>query len=246
MRFKDYKDNVLTAFLILLQRTDIQKTNSRVVKKIISLTRNKFSFMIAMLKSVRFEKVFKAYESEITHESNLLHKLIIEEFPYGDLHILDIGAGVGGYHRKWISETHYNCNLYLMDNSEFNFRALAYGHGESDRYYNSLSLAKKFLSHLENAKVVISTIEIKKEYPRELPDSLDLIISFISWGFHYPLEEYWSAMIKKMRSRSSLILVDLRKLSTSYSFLLGQTEFSFQILSSNQKYDRVLIRKRGD
>ena len=244
MKFKNYAYNVLTALLILLQRTEMPITNSILIKKFNSLTRNKFNLIIVILKSLGFKEVFKAYESEITNESNLLYKLIVEEFPNRNLNILDIGVGIGGYHRKWIKENHCNVNLYLMDNSEFNFKALTYGHGDSNRYYNSLSLAKNFLLSIENPKVAIDTIEIKNEYPSKLPDSLDLIVSFISWGFHYPLEEYWSVIMNKMRSSSSLILVDVRKFSPSYSFLEKQTQISLEILRSNKKYDRILLRKR--
>ena len=132
-----------------------------------------------------------------------------------------------------------------MDNSEFNIRAFSYGHGRSDRYYNSLFLTKKFLNNVNNPQVKVHSLEIKKEYPEKIPDHLDLIISFISWGFHYSLEDYWSTIIQKMSLNSSIILVDVRKNSQSYSFLKEQTNFSLEIISSDSKSDRILIRKTG-
>ena len=132
-----------------------------------------------------------------------------------------------------------------MDNSEFNIRALSYGHGNSDRYYNSLFLTKNFLNDVDNSKVKVEAIEIKKDYPGKIPNHLDLIISFISWGFHYSLEDYWSTIIQRMSLNSSIILVDVRKNSQSYSFLKEQTNFSLEIISSDSKSDRILIRKTG-
>ena len=99
-----------------------------------------------MFRSHWYNKIFYAYEIETVNESDLLCKLILEEFPEKNLTILDIGVGIGGYHKKWVREHSNNSTLYLMDNSEFNIRALSYGHGCSDRYYNSLFLAKNFLT----------------------------------------------------------------------------------------------------
>ena len=49
-----------------------------------------------------------------------------------------------------------------------------------------------------------------------------------------------------MSLNSSIILVDIRKNSQSYSFLKEQANFSLEIVSSNSKYDRMLIRKTGE
>jgi SAM-dependent methyltransferase len=240
--FKKHVYNFFSALLILLQRTDIQKSNSIIRKNFNRLTKNKFNIINVLFQSLSYNKVFYAYENEIVNESNLLCKLILEEFPAKNLTILDIGCGIGGYHKKWIGERSNSSILYLMDNSEFNIRALSYGYGNSDRYYNSLFLTKFFLSNDGSSKVKIESIEIKKEYPDKIPNHLDLIISFISWGFHYSLEDYWSTIIQKM-NQTSIILIDVRKNSQSYIFLKEQNNFSLEIISSNSKSDRVLVRK---
>ena len=245
MRFKKYIYNFLTALLILLQRTSIQKSNSILLKNFNRLTKNKFKIIQVLFHSIAYNKVFHAYEIETVNESNLLCKLILEEFPDKNLIILDIGVGIGGYHKKWVREHCNRSTLYIMDNSEFNIRALSYGHGNSDRYYNSLFLTKNFLNDVDSSKVRVESIEIKKEYPGKIPNHLDLIISFISWGFHYSLEEYWSTIVQRMSLNSSIILVDVRKNSQSYSFLKNQNNFSLEIISSDSKSDRMLIRKTG-
>jgi len=245
MIFKKHVYSFLTALLILLQRTDIQKSNSIILKNINRLTKNKFNIVNVLFHSLSYNKVFYAYEIETVNESNLLCKLILEEFPEKNLTILDIGVGIGGYHKKWIREHSHSSTLYIMDNSEFNIRALSYGHGDSDRYYNSLFLTKNFLNNVDSSKVKVESIEIKKDYPGKIPNHLDLIVSFISWGFHYSLENYWSTIIQRMSLNSSIILVDVRKNSQSYSFLKEQTNFSLEIISSDFKSDRILIRKIG-
>jgi hypothetical protein len=215
------------------------------LKSINRLTKNKFNIINVLFHSLSYNKLFYAYEIETVNESNLLCKLILEEFPKKNLTILDIGVGIGGYHKKWIREYSKNATLYLMDNSEFNIKALSYGHGSSDRYYNSLFLTRQFLNNFDNSNVKVETIEIKKEYPGKIPDHLDLIVSFISWGFHYSLEDYWSTITERMSLISSIILIDVRKHSQSYNFLKAQNNFSLEIVSSNSKYDRILVRKIG-
>lgn len=243
MRFKNYVFSLLISFLILIQRTDIQKNNSKVVNKFNNLTKNKFNLIVLIIRSLNYKKIFKSYELDIIPESNLLYSVITREFPGKELNILDIGCGISGYHRKYARTIEQKVNLYLMDNSEINLKALSYGHGNPDRYYNSLFLARKFLQDIGNQKITVNTIEIKKEYPSKLPDSLDLVVSFISWGFHYSIKEYWSEIMNKMRLNSSIMLVDVRKESQSYAFLKEQLNISIEVIKSTLNYDRILVRK---
>ena len=245
MRLKNNLHYFLIAFLVLLQRTEIQKPNSLIYKKFNRVTKNKFSVINILFQSIWYNKIFYAYEIATVDESDLLCKLLLEEFSHKDLIILDIGVGIGGYHKKWIREHKNNSTLYLMDNSEFNIRALSYGHGSSDRYYNSLFLTKKFLNIADNPKVKIESIEIKEDYPGSIPIHLDLIVSFISWGFHYSLEEYWDTITQRMSLNTSILLIDVRKNSHSSNFLKKQNNFTVEVLSNNSKSNRVLVRKIG-
>lgn len=243
MRIKNYLLNALTCFLILIQRTNIQKTNSEFINRFNALTKNRFNIIFLVIRSFNHKKIFLSYESDVIPESNLLDTLILKEFPNKDLNILDIGCGISGYHTKYARHIEQRVNLYLMDNSEFNLKALSYGHGNPNRYYNSLFLAKRFLLNIKNNKIVINTIEIKKEFPEKLPNHLDLIVSFISWGFHYSIQEYWGVIMQRMRLKTSIIVVDIRKNSESYNFLNQQSNVSLEITSSTHSYDRLLIRK---
>jgi hypothetical protein len=129
-----------------------------------------------------------------------------------------------------------------MDSSDFNFKALRYGHGEPERYYNSLSIAKSFLTQNSDSKNDIVKIEIKKDFPEQLPKNFDIIVSFISWGFHYSLELYWSLLFNKMNSNSIMIL-DVRKESESSFFLNKQSNILSETISSNGKFNRIKIRR---
>ena len=98
MRFKNYIFNFLTAFLILSQRTEIQKSNSGILNKFNRVTKNKFVIINILFQSHWYNKIFYAYKIATVNESDLLCKLILEEFPQQNIIILDIGVGIGGYH----------------------------------------------------------------------------------------------------------------------------------------------------
>jgi hypothetical protein len=229
----------LTAILILFQRTEIQ-THSDFLNK----TPQKLRFLIVGLQAFNYKKVFKRYEQSISSESSLLADIVANDFSKSEfVNILDVGCGIAGYHKSYLKlKTCPKVVLYLMDSSDFNFKALRYGHGESDRYYNSLSIAKSFLTQNSDSKNDIIKIEIKKDFPEQLPKNIDIIVSFISWGFHYSLELYWNILFDKMNSNSIMIL-DVRKESESSFFLSKQSNILSETISSNGKFNRIKIRR---
>ncbi len=232
-----------TAFLILLQRTELQKKHSLFVIKLNGIFKGVFIIPFIFKQSVSFRKVFQLYENTVREESDLISNLIKKNFQDKEINILDIGCGIGGYHKKWMSErTGFTDNLFLMDSSNFDLSALRYGHGKVNRYYNSISLAVNYLTN-KKVTTVIKPMEISKNLPYVLPDSLDLVVSFISWGFHYPLNTYWDSIMNNLNNETGIIVIDVRKNSESYRFLENSALIKLEIIQSNNKYDRVMVRK---
>jgi SAM-dependent methyltransferase len=139
--------NILTAFLILLQRTDIQKYFLSGKFRSIYAKFSILSTLVILANSFRYKKIFELYYESIKKESELICNLVTDNFKTKTkIIILDIGCGIAGYHSKLLNLKSKSIQLYLMDNSEFNLKALRYGFGDSNRYYNSLYLAKNFLN----------------------------------------------------------------------------------------------------
>ena len=65
----------------------------------------------------------------------------------------------------------------------------------------------------------------------------DLICSFRSCGFHYPIKEYFS-LIKKHKHESSLLLFDIRK---NYSTALEDIKI-IENLEDSVKHTRSIIK----
>ena len=144
--------NILTAFLILLQRTDIQKYFLSQKFRSIYAKFSILSILVILANSFRYKKIFKLYEESVKKESELICNLVADNFKTKTkIIILDIGCGIAGYYSNLLKQKSESIELYLMDNSEFNLQAMRYGFGASDRYYNSLYLAKNFLSTNSNS-----------------------------------------------------------------------------------------------
>jgi hypothetical protein len=239
--------------LIVLQRTDLLISNqirtsgkdSITAKKLAKLLDSRMLRPLMTLQSgLRYRENDLGYQKALEVESRLLFEVIKELGQKKELKILDIGCGIAGYHRLWLNQLKVKSHtLFLMDNSEFNLKSLAYGHGDSDRYYNSLKLAKNYLSQKNHLAHRIETIEVKEEYPSKLPNKIDIVVSFLSWGFHYNLQEYWEEIINRCEPDKSILVIDVREKSPSMDFLLRQVNIKIQKLDSREKYVRVLIRK---
>ena len=234
--------NILTAFLILLQRTDIQNNFLSGKFRSTYAKFNILSTLVILANSFRHKKIFQLYYESIKKESELICNLVTDNFKKRTkIIILDIGCGIAGYHSNFLNLKSKSTYLYLMDNSEFNLKALRYGFGASNRYYNSLHLAKNFLSKNNcSSGNSIFLIETKKDFPHMLPIKIDLVVSFISWGFHYPLEEYWEAILNRI-NYESIIVLDVRRGTKSFNFLYSQNNCKIDLIESYDKYDRVKI-----
>jgi hypothetical protein len=239
--------HIFSAFLMLIQRTEIQK-DFKFLNKISKNFKGKLSLVPILLQSLSYNKVFRLYKQSLILETELLLDTVTNDFKgLNEIVVLDIGCGLGGYHLGYLSESSRpKVKLYLMDKSELNFDALEYGHGESDRFYNSLKVSKVFLDSKKSTDSEIYTVEAINDFPRTVPIKLDLVVSFISWGFHYPLEVYWTEILQKMRVNTSVLLIDIRKGSESHAFLYNQDNIEIKILFSHDKFDRVKIIKNKD
>ena len=233
------------AYLALIQRTNIQKQISNSTYLFFNkIFRGGIKNLYILKQSINHKKVLEKYYETVITEDNLLNE-IVAKLPGKSISIIDIGCGIAGYHKNWLKNyKEKEIQLFLMDSSTFNLAALRYGHGEVNRYYNSLKLSKKLLLKSSGVKSeLIQLIEIKSGFVEKLPKKLDLIISFISWGFHYPLDTYWDLMLARMTIESSVMLIDVRKNSNSSDFLFNQKNVTIEIINTTSKFDRVLIRK---
>ena len=153
------------------------------------------------LARIGFLRRFLSYKALVAIEAVLAPGRIIREYdqvnrggweeikphlPQKAGRVLDIGCGLGG-----IDELVYGhfsrfgpVELYLADRDHVS-ETVTYDFAPESAAYNSLALTQAFLVGRGVPPEAIHTVDVDKaDLPEEV--SFDLILSFLSWGFHFP------------------------------------------------------------
>jgi SAM-dependent methyltransferase len=137
-------------------------------------------------------------------------EMIRPHLPDRVLRILDIGCGIAAI--DLLLYRHYGSSasleLCLLDRSEP--RTIPrYGYSDRAEFYNSLELSRRVLLRNGVPSESIHLLEARSTIPL-LEDSVDLVLSIASWGFHYPVTTYLEEVHRVVRPSGRLIL-DLRR-----------------------------------
>lgn len=190
--------------------------------------------------ALEFGKVFERYQEAVSNESTVLATELKSTV---NPRVLDIGCGIAGYHTEWLRSREDEFHLFLMDSSKFDFKSLLYGYGDKNRYYNSLRLALSYISHhtLNFNSRKFSCLDTQNM--GEIPQDLNLVCSFLSWGFHYPLGVYWEEVTRKIVKGGKLI-IDVRSNSKDEEFVKSQGLYAvekFSDLNGSKRYYLVRL-----
>ena len=138
------------------------------------------------------------------------HSTVAQFLPEKCNSVLDIGCGLG-ITDLCIFE-HYgrddNIMFNLLDKTEFTEK-LYFGFEEVAAFYNDLEIAKKLLRDYGISEENITIFDAERDKLSELRN-IDLVISSIAWGFHFPISVYVHEVVNLMHENSVLIL-DVRK-----------------------------------
>lgn len=124
--------------------------------------------------------------------------------------ILDIGCGLAFESRQFYKK--YNTELYLIDgdyddNKESQIRFSSWSSETNLKYYSKFDDLNSFFSNdgIKNYKLInCEDIQLSKAV------KFDLICSYLSCGFHYPLETY-KELILSHSTENTLLIFTLRK-----------------------------------
>jgi SAM-dependent methyltransferase len=121
--------------------------------------------------------------------------------------VLDIGCGLGGIDVLVSNYYRHEVELHLLDADCFSDKR-SYGYKEESEYYCDLNKTRNFL--LAN-RVPWTNIYITNILQELFPSGpFDLIMSFSSWGFHYPISRYLDDVRRVSHPQTRLVL-DLRR-----------------------------------
>ncbi len=123
--------------------------------------------------------------------------------------ILDIGCGVAGIDIYLYKDSGQSPEIYLLDKTS-ETEDLYFGFKDEASYYNSLKLARHLLELNGVPEEKIHTQEVTDKKTIDFGVKFDLIISLLSWGFHYPISTYLDQAYEALNPGGVLIL-DVRK-----------------------------------
>lgn len=224
---------------ILFQRTAYLKyTNSFLYKAL-----RKVSPMPLYKPVVYLESFFRGgaikdlYMEDMAHEYAVIKNALPEECRS----VLDIGCGIAGI--NIFIQKHYNnedLKFYLLDKSAVEDNVF-YLFNARGAFYNSLDLARDTLMSSGIKKQNIALLEANEKNDISVAGSLDLIISLISWGFHYPIATYLDR-VHEILSEKGRLIIDVRK-ETDGLDLLKSRFSNVQIIEETTTRQRVVCSK---
>ena len=224
---------------ILFQRTEYlcfpNSFTYRVVNKILPFSI--YKRVVAIEAKIAPNRIKTLYERDMTKE----YLSIKDYLPEPCASILDIGCGIGGID-VFISK-HYGDKhsiLYLLDKTSIE-DDIDYGFETKREFYNSLDLAKTMLMSNGIAEKYIYLIEATDQNEIPISDKVDLVISLISWGFHYPVETYLDKAYDVLVEGGSMI-IDVR-IGTNGIDLLNNIFRKVDVILEEKKFHRVLALK---
>ncbi|MBN1461782.1 MAG: class I SAM-dependent methyltransferase [Armatimonadetes bacterium] len=156
--------------------------------------------------------------------------------------ILDVGCGLGGI--DVLLFEHYErasgLRFYLLDRTQTD-SDITYGYKSRADYYNSLDLTRETLVGNGLPVESLKIIEARDDAGIDITEKVDLVISLISWGFHYPVATYLDRAHDLLKPEGRLIL-DVRKGTDG----MDQVEARFgnaRVVSEAKKKHRVVATR---
>lgn len=192
---------------LLFQRTDYLALPRRplLYRALCRLSRRPaLDAVIALESAWRGGAVRRAFNRDMARE----YAEIRPHLPRRAVAVLDIGCGVGGI--DVLLYRHYGTpRLYLADRTETSGQVY-YGFQEKGAFYNSLDATRRLLVANGVPEPVLRFREVGSECRLDVPEPLDLVISLISWGFHYPVKVY-ADQVRALLRPGGRVILDVRK-----------------------------------
>ena len=220
---------------ILLQRTGLQRLNFRFLRKLGVSYHPRLCGWECRWRGAAIRRDFAA---SILQDYDQIRAHLPERAGT----ILDIGCGVAGIdvalHRHYAVQPP---QFRLLDKSAVSERVF-YDFHAAAAFYNSLEAASRVLTSNGVAEAAIQRFEANEQNTIPLGDgSVDLVISLISWGFHYPVATYLREAARVLAPGGAMIL-DVRRDSGGLEELRASFP-SLATISEQPKFLRVCARR---
>lgn len=189
---------------ILLQRTSLQRLNLRFLRK---LGVTYYPRICNWECRIRGAAIRRDFAQSIVED----YEQIRTHLPERVTTILDIGCGVAGI--DVALQRHYAAQsplFRLLDKTAVSSK-IFYDFHDAGAFYNSLAAAARILTSNGTAAASVQQYEANEKSTIPLGDaSVDLILSLISWGFHYPVATYLQEAARVL-APGGILIMDVRR-----------------------------------
>lgn len=196
-------------------------------------------YLLYRIETLRTKTIAELYYSDLKEIFNNIKSYL----PYKAIKILDIGAGMGGIDLLIAKYYNYSTDIFLLDKEGMSDKIVAGFHSNQINFshYNSFSLVKDFLVGNGVPISKIHTIDISNEsFPQKI--YFDLIISFLSWGFHYPVDTYIEDVYQSLH-KNGILIIDIRKGTHGEKMLEEYFGMKPICIAKGKKYYRFVVQK---
>lgn len=229
---------------ILFQRTAyLRLPAARIARFFHRLSRGRartpvFNVAVAAEARVSPSRVKALYTEDMTREYESFRSVL----PPTCGRVLDIGCGVAGI--DVYVQRHYGdrgIDFYLLDRTEVEPKVF-YLFEARGAYYNSLDVAKDLLTANGIAPRRVHLLEATDAGDIRLDGTVDVVLSLLSWGFHYPVATYLHR-VHELLSENGVVILDVRKGMDGIP-ALRQRFPVVEVIQATEKYDRVAAWKQ--
>ena len=175
-------------------------------------------------------------------------KLLIKYLPNKCNKLLSIGCGLAVPELMFKEYYNNDIDYYLFDKTQVDLN-IYFGYKEKASYYNNLNLTNKIYLEYGINNNNINIIDADNKNLLSLP-LMDIIVSYIAWGFHFPLITYLDNVLKLMH-KETILIIDIRnntnvseKLIDKYFYVLNNNDLVHHDFSKNPKSFRYILKKK--
>lgn len=153
------------------------------------------------------QKWFNGWQSEEYVERKQKHFEVIDNYLNKPIsNILDIGCGIA--HESIQFNKKYNTQLTLLESNKKN-KGREAGYNSSADQFDFYHTLDELDTYFKNINLTNYKLVDAKTYDSD--EKFDLICSYLSCGFHYPITEYKTLIQKHMHDNTVLIFTLRRK-----------------------------------
>tara|TARA_B100000315_G_scaffold244491_1_gene269126 strand:- start:2597 stop:3319 length:723 start_codon:yes stop_codon:yes gene_type:complete len=221
---------------LLLQRTKYQSKHKWLSYK--PLYRLYEQYFLSIWEKNRQKEIARLFYEDIHND----YQQIASYLPEHVSSVVDVGSGLGGIniflHERYRDQNPF---FYLLDKDQID-RTIEYFYEQTSSAYCDFKATQNFLTDNGLLESEFALVDLNTTtFPKDI--KVELVISLLSWGFHYPLETYLDDVLAILTEDGSLV-IDLRKDQVGIVNIMEKFS-TVQLVDETFRHVRVVAKRKN-